>query len=442
MPEGRHCVAICFFLLLSSVSVLAQTFQNPIRKSGPDPFMVFYQGYYYLTYTSSYHLHPSGSAIEIVKAASLADIRSTEARVVWHDEANAGRSANMWAPELHRLNGPHGMRWYLYYTAGPQTCCEGQRVHVLESEADDPMGPYHYMNQLTPEYALDGSVLTVGTQLYFVYARADRGNHIYIAAMENPFTLQGSGIHISSPQYPWEKIAGIVNEAPNALIRNGKIFLTYSFNDCSSGSYGLSMLTASITADLLNPASWIKSNRPLMQSSVTNHVFGPGHNGFFKSPDGKEDWIVYHANDHETDGCGDNRSPRVQKVRWNIDGTPNLDAPVSVKTSIALPGGDPGNAIEAESTVDINTAESLLTYPIPVSDILHFEFTAGITEHLHLQIYDMRGLLVSNLYNDEVEKAITIYGELDMTTLPEGLYTLRVIRSATVTSQKLLVRHK
>ena len=26
-------------------------------------------------------------------------------------------------------------------------------------------------------------------------------------------------------------------------------------------------------------------------------VFGPGHNSFVKSPDGREDWIVYHAID-------------------------------------------------------------------------------------------------------------------------------------------------
>jgi len=34
----------------------------------------------------------------------------------------------------------------------------------------------------------------------------------------------------------------------------------------------------------------------VFQRSNTNGVYGPGHNGFFKSPDGTEDWIVYQAN--------------------------------------------------------------------------------------------------------------------------------------------------
>jgi GH43 family beta-xylosidase len=34
----------------------------------------------------------------------------------------------------------------------------------------------------------------------------------------------------------------------------------------------------------------------VFQTSEENGVYAPGHNSFFTSPDGKEDWILYHAN--------------------------------------------------------------------------------------------------------------------------------------------------
>ena len=46
--------------------------------------------------------------------------------------------------------------------------------------------------------------------------------------MANPWTLTGKQVLLSIPSYPWEKIGFSVNEGPAALIRNGKVFITYS----------------------------------------------------------------------------------------------------------------------------------------------------------------------------------------------------------------------
>ncbi|MDR3734590.1 MAG: family 43 glycosylhydrolase [Acidobacteriaceae bacterium] len=62
-------------------------------------------------------------------------------------------------------------------------------------------------------------------------------------------------------------------------------------------------------------------------SNTASHVFRTGHNGFFKSLDGKEDWIIYHANSAPGQGCGATRSPRIQRFTWNPDGTPNFGIP-------------------------------------------------------------------------------------------------------------------
>ena len=64
--------------------------------------------------------------------------------------------------------------------------------------------------------------------------------------------------------------------------------------------------------NLLDSAAWKKSPQPVFTTSVQNKVFAPGHNSFFKSPDGNEDWILYHANSEAGQGCGRMRSPRAQ----------------------------------------------------------------------------------------------------------------------------------
>ena len=66
----------------------------------------------------------------------------------------------------------------------------------------------------------------------------------------------------------------------------------------------------------------------------------PGHNGFFKSPDGTEDWIVYHATTNANGGCDLNRSTRAQKFTWNADGTPNFGVPVGLGVPITAPSGE------------------------------------------------------------------------------------------------------
>ncbi|OAH09854.1 extracellular exo-alpha-(1-_5)-L-arabinofuranosidase precursor [Streptomyces jeddahensis] len=65
-------------------------------------------------------------------------------------------------------------------------------------------------------------------------------------------------------------------------------------------------------SDPLNPAAWTKKPSPVFRRDDAAGVYGPGHNGFFTSPDGTENWIVYHANDSTTDRCGNERTTLVR----------------------------------------------------------------------------------------------------------------------------------
>jgi hypothetical protein len=89
--------------------------------------------------------------------------------------------------------------------------------------------------------------------------------------------------------------------------------------------------------DPLAPGAWTKYPNPVFQSSEENEVYGPGHASFTKSPDGTEDWIIYHAN--KRDGVRWSRSTRAQKFTWVKD-EPVFGDPVSLDEPQALPSGE------------------------------------------------------------------------------------------------------
>jgi GH43 family beta-xylosidase len=101
------------------------------------------------------------------------------------------------------------------------------------------------------------------------------------------------------------------------------------------------MLQTTASANLLDPKSWNKSPQPVFTGSPEAHAYSPGHNGFFLSPDGQQNWILYHANPEPHEGCGGQRSPRAQPFTWNSDGTPNFGRPVPLAEPIPKPPGKP-----------------------------------------------------------------------------------------------------
>jgi len=165
---------------------------------------------------------------------------------------------------------------------------------------------------------------------------------IYIAKMSNPWTISGKRVRLSSPYYAWENNSGIgvlVNEGPEILMHKDKIFLIYSASGCWTDFYALGMLSTSTNADLMDSLSWKKSPTPVFSQNAENKIYAPGHNSFFKSPDGREDWILYHANSNPGDGCGNKRAPRMQKFTWKKDGTPDFGVPLKDGVELQKPSG-------------------------------------------------------------------------------------------------------
>lgn len=316
-------------LSLSAPTTPPGKFQNPLNP-GPDPYLEFYDGNYYLTTTQ-------GDAIRMWKAPTLAGLKTASPVTVWRDD-NPARNRGLWAPEFHFITN----RWYLYYTAmSADNNDENHRMHVLESAGTDPLGPYTYKGRLfnpaNDHYAIDGTVFKNpgDGRWYFLWA-AHPGHVLTIARLANPWTLETNAVVIPAVGFGCEE----VREGPQVLVHGEKLFLVYSACDTGKPDYMLGMLIAATNADLLNPASWKQYPQPVFTRNDAAGVFGPGHNGFFKSPDSTEDWIVYHAKTSSAYTYR-GRTTRAQKFTWRADGTPDFGRPLPLAAVLDEPSGTP-----------------------------------------------------------------------------------------------------
>jgi GH43 family beta-xylosidase len=334
------------FLLVTLSAFGQTTFHNPLLSSGPDPWIARDRDFYYMTVST-------GTNLVIRKSLSLAGLSGAEPVVVWEPPATGSDSKELWAPELHRIDG----QWYLYYSADDGENSD-HRVYVLENGDPDPTS-LHWIDKgrLTTDdhWAIDATVFELGHALYAVWSgwpgSVDGTQNLYISRMKSPWEASGPRVLISTPEHAWEKFGDIktkdgvrhvnVNEGPEVLQHDGQVFLTYSASGCWTDHYALGMLVLAKGGDPMKRESWTKDDEPVFQGSPAAHAFGTGHNGFFTSPDGRQSWIVYHANPEANQGCGALRSPRAQPFTWNEDGTPDFGKPIPLSAPIAVPKGDP-----------------------------------------------------------------------------------------------------
>lgn len=316
----------------------ADEFTNPILPSAPDPWVEQSNDWYYFTHTTA-------DDIRLYRTKDMSELAQAEAKTIWNPPASGMNSQNIWAPEIQFIND----RWYFYYAADDGEN-SNHRMWVLENSSADP-----FTNSWTDKgklslpddkWAIDGSAFEHNGQLYFLWSGwegdINTRQDIYICKMADPITPIGDRIMLSKPELDWEKIGGTptINEAPQFIEHGNKLFIIYSASGCWTDDYTLGMLAADASSDLLNPTSWTKSSTPVFVKNPNGQAYGPGHNSFFTSPDRTEDWIIYHANASSGEGCGDDRSTRMQKFTWDLNGNPNFGVPVALGSKAEKPSGD------------------------------------------------------------------------------------------------------
>ncbi|KAJ9617067.1 hypothetical protein H2200_000788 [Cladophialophora chaetospira] len=384
-------------------SANAATYANPILNAvGADPWVIRYEDYYYLTYTTN-------DNITILRSSELTDWNNADVKLAFTPPENESYSYDLWAPELHNING----LWYIIFTGdvdpdqpSPEQdmYCDfncpavNHRMFVLESSSSDPWtSTYAVKSELDTydQFAIDGTYFNHSTGLYHVYscwesAYVSWPSMLCISRMSDPWTVSSplsERAIISRPDQPWEKtpynrtinVRLSSNEGPEQLNnpKTGQQFIIYSAARSDNRNYCLGQLELT-GQDPLSPASWTKyTTGCVFYQNPDEEVYGVGHASFTTSPDGTEEWIVYHGMHDYLEGWSA-RTIRTQKFTWNADGTPNFPrpgiGPFPVPSGQEGTGGGSGTSGSASAgSSGSSTASSTVTASVTGSTSVYLE---------------------------------------------------------------------
>ena len=307
----------------TTVKVIYETVQNPVAPTGADPWVIRHGDKYYYCYSSPVWFFGGVGVAEIPSIDRVSTEGGSQVYTAPTEEgADLSHSFEYWAPELHYIQG----EWYIY-VACDDGHNETHRMYVLKGTTD----PFEYVGQITDptnKWAIDGSVMEIGGELYFIWSGwegdVNVAQHIYIAHMSNPWTIDSERVMLSTPEYAWEKNGEpLINEGPTALYHEGKTFIVYSASGSWLDDYCLGMLT--LTGDNpMDPACWQKSDSPVFEKRFGT-CFGPGHASFTTAVDGSL-WMIYHGNLQSGTGW-EGRSIWISPVTFDKDGNPEFGKP-------------------------------------------------------------------------------------------------------------------
>ena len=298
-----------------------------------DPYVYKHtDGTYYFTASV-----PAYDTIVLRSSKTLGGLAEAEEKVLWKKHESGPMSKHIWAPEIHYLFG----KWYIYFAGGEMENEWEIRPYVLECQGDDPMKDEWIEkgkivrakdDEFSFEaFSLDATVFENKGRWYCIWAEkvgvGKQISNLYIAEMENGYTLKTVQVLLTTPDYDWERHGFWVNEGPGIIKHNGKMFMTCSASETGI-QYCVGMLSVDEDADILDPKSWTKERYPVLATKEEKGIYGPGHNSFTKDEDGN-DIIVYHART-EAEIVGNplynpNRHAMLMKVKWSENGRPIFD---------------------------------------------------------------------------------------------------------------------
>ena len=288
-------------------------FSEPRHIPGQDPWIVPFEGAFLLVQASA-----NNRRIVIRRFTDLADIGHSDETVIWAPGRRSDHNRQIWAPELHQLDG----RWYVYFTAS-DGFNRNHRSYVLQAE--HPLGPYREMGKLYDAahdtWSIDLTVFRQDGELYALWSgwegeRDGFPQNLYLAPMDNPWTISGDRVCVSRPEYDWERSVAAVNEGAEILRSSSgdRMFIVYSADASWSNAYKLGCLEW-VGGSVMDPASWLKLPQPIF--------VGGGHCCFVES--GGVRYVAYHRKTTTEPGWAD-REIKIDRLGWDEAGYPMVGA--------------------------------------------------------------------------------------------------------------------
>lgn len=306
----------------------------PVAIHRADPCITKWQGKYYFIATND---ADNNHTLYMREAATIPGLVDAEEALILDSSTYEDIGGLLWAPEFHVVEG----ELYIFHAATQgEFFCEESHVMKLRKggnpmKASDWSKPQRvvkkdgsYLCEAGKTISLDMTNFEWNGEYYVAWSQrqflpVDLGAWVYIAKVDSkePWKLTTDPVLLTKPDYGWANNHTFVDEGPFALIKNGKLFLTFS-SAAVDATYVVGLLTADEGADLLNIESWTKTNYPLLSSRSIPGEYGTGHNAYVIDDNGSV-WNTYHARP----GVGGPRSTGIRRVHFDIDGYPVLDLP-------------------------------------------------------------------------------------------------------------------
>ena len=308
------------------MSVL-DTFREQRPFPGQDPWVVAHDGSLLLVQSGG-----GNRRIVVKRFGDLTRMDRNVETVIWRADARCGHGRQLWAPELHHIDG----QWFVYYTASDRRAAN-HRTYALV--ADQPLGPYRALGKVCDPahdlWAIDLTVLAHDGRLYALWSGwegPDDGfpQNLYIAPMANPWTISAERRCLSRPEHDWETSAAAVNEGPQVLRHpaSGRLFVVYSADASWTPAYKMGLLEWT-GGDVADPSSWRKLPRPVLT--------GGGHGCVVDTAAGP--YLVYHRKLGDHPGWAD-RVIRSVPLAWDAEGYPIVaDRPAAGTPAVTMKTG-------------------------------------------------------------------------------------------------------
>ncbi|MCM1111041.1 MAG: glycoside hydrolase family 43 protein [Clostridium sp.] len=299
---------------------------NVVFESGSYPSVIRDGERYYL-------MKPEPGGLAIYSADTPEGLGQAVPVTVWKSSERGLQ--NVWSPELHKIDGA----WYIYFEADDGNNTDNHHIYVLENRCENPQtgkwtlrGPVVVNEEWN--YGIHPSTFEAGGRRYLVWSGWEKRRTesetqcIFIAEMENPWTLKSDRVLISRPEYEWERqwinpdgsrsaYPIFVNENPEPYLSpDGKnVIINYSASGIWTVYRSLGMLWAPVGSDLLEPSSWHKASEPVFRNREESPYEASSNISLFDTPDG-ETLMIYQAMYSENVRHNDN-ALLIKQIDWD-----------------------------------------------------------------------------------------------------------------------------
>ena len=307
-----------------------RTYTNPVYTgSMPDPSVIRYQGFYYAFGTTGKERLSDDRIFTALRSPNLVEWKALGGALV---PPSPNERAQYWAPEVTFDRGT----FYLYYAMGG---IETEKFEIRLATSRLPEGPYvdtghKLVDCETNRFTIDPFPFRDDDgQWYFFYARnftnsapgEHPGTSIVVDRLIDMNHLAGDCHAVLRARYDWtlyeaNRRMDVYDatfdwhtiEGPCVVKHDGRYYCFYSGANYQTARYGLDYVVAEHP---LGPYT-NQGDHARVLHSVAGKVRGPGHHSIVPSPDGRAQYLVYHAWDPDMKV----RWMCIDKLLWTPDG--------------------------------------------------------------------------------------------------------------------------